>query len=89
MSGRRCFFCRCRFGSFRQTFQQCLVGDKAFHLVAVGLCYHVITELEGEQSEFLIDLFQTLFLVGRQVGSVIRKMLVGLCEKSHLLSGEP
>ena len=86
MTGCRSFFCSRSLGTLRQTFQLRLVFHKI--LVGVGLCHHVVAELQGQQRELLIDSFEALFLVLRQVGAVVCKGLVGLRHKAHLLGVE-
>ena len=44
--------------------------------------------MQREQSQLLIDLFETLFLILRQVGTVIGKRLVSLGHEAHLLGIE-
>ena len=88
MTGCGCLFCGCGFSALGQTCQQCLIGNEAFDSIAVGLGYHVIAELEREESQLFVDLFETLFLVFRQVSAVVRKRLIGLGHKAHLLGIE-
>ena len=85
MTGCGCFFCGCSLGALRQTCQLRLVRDKALHIIAVGLGNDVVTKFEREQCQFLVNLFEALFLVLRQVGSVVGEVLVGLGHQSHLL----
>ena len=56
--------------------------------IAIGLSNDVVTKLKGEQTQFLIDRFESLFLVLRQVSTVIGKVLVGLRQQTHLLGVE-
>ena len=85
MTGCGCFFCGCSLGALRQTCQLRLVCDEALHIIAVGLGNDVVTEFEREQCQFLVNLFEALFLVLRQVGPVVGEVLVGLGHQSHLL----
>ena len=83
MSCSGSFLCSSGFGRLRQTFELRLVGHEI--LAVVGLCHYVVTELEGEQTQFHIDLFKALFLVLRQVSPVVRKGFIGLGNQTHLL----
>ena len=85
MTGRLCLFCRCGFCALGKTCQQCLVRNEALYSLAIGLCYYVVAELKRKQTQLLVNLFQTLFIVLRQISSVVRKSLVGLRYQSHLL----
>ena len=55
------FFSRSGFGALGQSRQLALVGNE--ELVGVGLCHHVVAELQRQQAQLLVDLFESLFLV--------------------------
>ena len=82
MTCRSSLFCSRSFCAFRKALEHGFVCHKT--LAGIGLCYHVVTELKREQAQFLVDLFQTFFLVLRQVSSIVRKMLVSLGYQTHL-----
>ena len=50
MTGRRCFFCCRSLGALGKTFELCLVGDEALHLVTIRLRNDIIAELKGQQT---------------------------------------
>ena len=89
MSGGSSLFSRSSLGGLRQTCQKRLIGDETLEIIAVGLRYDIIAELKREERQFLVDLFEPLFLVLRQVSAVVGKSLVGLGDEAHLLGVEP
>ena len=73
-------------GALGQALELLLVGDET--LAVVGLGHYVLAELQGEQTQLLVDGFQALLFVSREVGAVVGEALVGLGEQTHLFGRE-
>ena len=83
MTGRSSFFGRSSLSRLGQTGQLFLFGNKT--LTSIRLGHYILTKTQTEHSQLAIDLFEALFLLCRQVGSVIDKRLIGLGQQTHLL----